>query len=216
MRSTTSARVGALLATALIGSVFLVLGAAPAHAAHHTVTMQGYAYGPAALTITQGDTVTWVNKDQAPHDVVVTSGPQSFRSPLLEKGESWSFTFATAGTWAYTCSVHPDMKASVTAKAAPRPEPEPAPAAPTTHAHTSAPAASASEPATAPRATPKKLRPTAPAPATTPAPTQVASTPGDAALNPLLLVAGVAIAVVVFCLLMLASRPVVQPVDTES
>ena len=219
---TTTARAGALLAAAALIGLLALAGWSPAQAAGHTVTMQGYAYSQASLSVDPGDTVTWVNKDQAPHDVVVTSGPQTFRSPLLNQGESWSFTFRSAGTYSYICSVHPDMRASVTVKAAPKPPPAPAPApaAPAEkHDHPQSKTTAAPTPAAGaqPQAAGPKQAPTTPAqqtPAPAPAPAaaaapaaQVAPAPSETSLNPLLLVAGAAIAVVVFCLLMLASRP---------
>ena len=79
-----------------------------------TVMIMNYAYSPASLSVAVGDTVTWTNMDTAPHTVTVTSGPVQFNSGNLQKGQSYSYTFTTAGTYKYYCAVHPDMKASVT------------------------------------------------------------------------------------------------------
>jgi amicyanin len=84
-------------------------------AATKTVEIMGYKYTPADLTIAVGDTVTWTNHDSAPHNVVVTSGPEKFTSPMLQTGQSYTYTFSKAGTYSYYCSVHPDMTAKVTA-----------------------------------------------------------------------------------------------------
>jgi hypothetical protein len=73
-----------------------------------------YTYSPATLTINVGDTVTWTNHDSAPHNVVVSTGPEKFTSPTLQTGQSFSHTFTKAGGYSYYCSIHPDMKASVT------------------------------------------------------------------------------------------------------
>lgn len=83
------------------------------------VKIQMYAFSPAALTITQGTTVTWTNYDTAPHTVTVSSGPVTFSSPELEKGQSFTYTFTTPGTYSYYCAVHPDMTATVIVKAKP-------------------------------------------------------------------------------------------------
>lgn len=89
--------------------------AAPAaQATSKSVEIMGYAYQPATLTINAGDTVVWTNHDTAPHNVVVTSGPEKFTSPTLQQGQTFSYTFTKAGTYSYYCSIHPDMKASVT------------------------------------------------------------------------------------------------------
>lgn len=81
------------------------------------VKIQMYAFSPAQLTITQGTTVTWTNYDTAPHTVTVSSGPVTFSSPELEKGQSFTYTFTTPGTYSYYCAVHPDMTATVVVKA---------------------------------------------------------------------------------------------------
>ena len=97
---------------------FLTFAASPAEAATQVVMMQGYAFSPASLTVHTGDTVTWMQHDEAPHDATTTSAPAAFRSPQLSQGQSWSYTFQQAGTYSYYCSVHPDMRASVTVLAA--------------------------------------------------------------------------------------------------
>lgn len=83
------------------------------------VKIQMYAFAPAALTITQGTAVTWTNYDTAPHTVTVSSGPVTFSSPELQKGQSFTYTFTTPGTYSYYCAVHPDMTATVVVKAKP-------------------------------------------------------------------------------------------------
>jgi len=92
-----------------------VAALAPTKAVTKQVMIENFVYSPAALTIAVGDTVTWTNMDEAPHTVTVTSGPEKFASPTLQKGETFTHTFTKAGTYQYYCAVHPDMKASVTA-----------------------------------------------------------------------------------------------------
>ncbi|WP_410655391.1 plastocyanin/azurin family copper-binding protein [Amycolatopsis sp. lyj-112] len=86
---------------------------AAAPAAAKTVEIMGYKYSPATLSVAVGDTVTWTNHDTAPHNVVITDGPEKFTSPTLQQGQTFSHTFTKAGDYSYYCSVHPDMKASV-------------------------------------------------------------------------------------------------------
>ncbi|EOD63423.1 cupredoxin domain-containing protein, partial [Amycolatopsis vancoresmycina] len=109
----------AALAVACLLAFLALPPAGPAAAATQQVMMQDYAFSPAALTVRAGDTVTWMQHDQAPHDVVTTSAPVAFRSPQLSAGQSWSYTFRQPGTYQYYCSVHPDMRASVTVLPAP-------------------------------------------------------------------------------------------------
>ncbi|MFM1727835.1 plastocyanin/azurin family copper-binding protein [Prescottella soli] len=75
-----------------------------------TVQVANMAYTPASVTISVGQTVTWVFDDRGtPHDVVGLGDAKSvLRSPLLTSG-TWEFTFTAPGTYNYTCSLHPDM-----------------------------------------------------------------------------------------------------------
>ncbi|MFF4363112.1 plastocyanin/azurin family copper-binding protein [Streptomyces sp. NPDC001604] len=208
--------------TALLGALFLAGAAlvlpAPAvqAAAGHQVLMSGYAFSPRTLTITAGDTVTWTNQDQAPHDVKTTSGPASVHSPMLNKGGSWSHTFTTPGTYGYLCTVHPGMTAQLVVEAAAAPAPtvqqhqHKTPAAPTTRTagampssmHMSHSAEAAPGAATSPSPSPT-------APASSPAAAQPAVDNAASAirpLSPLLLLTGVVAGVAVLCLLLVGSR----------
>ena len=73
---------------------------------------------PSTIAISTGDTVTWVNTDNAAH--TVTSGTPAgglsgvFDSSLMMAGSvSFSHTFDTAGTYPYHCMVHPWMLGTV-------------------------------------------------------------------------------------------------------
>jgi plastocyanin len=86
-------------------------------AAHYSVQMANFAFAPAAITVHEGDTITWTNQDTAPHTVTTTSGPERLDSPYLSKGQSWSYTFTAPGMYMYYCTVHPDMRAEVIVQA---------------------------------------------------------------------------------------------------
>lgn len=76
------------------------------------VFIQGMAFTPSNLTVAAGTTVTWTNKDAISH--TVTSNTNLFNSGNMGSGSTFSFTFATAGTYPYFCSIHPTMTAQVT------------------------------------------------------------------------------------------------------
>jgi amicyanin len=76
------------------------------------VTIAGFAFDPPDLTIKAGSTVTWTNQDSVTHNV--TADDNSWGSPDLHQGDTFSHTFDTAGTYAYHCSIHPSMKATIT------------------------------------------------------------------------------------------------------
>jgi plastocyanin len=76
------------------------------------VFIQGMAFNPATLTVTAGTTITWTNKDAIAH--TVTSKTKLFDSGSIGSNGTFSYTFATAGTFSYYCSIHPSMVATVT------------------------------------------------------------------------------------------------------
>ena len=81
-----------------------------------TVKIDNFAFDSQTVIVSPGSTVTWVNEDDAPHTVVADDG-KSFRSRTLDTGDRFSFTFASAGTFGYFCSVHPHMTGKVVVKA---------------------------------------------------------------------------------------------------
>lgn len=84
-----------------------------ASAAAGTVTIEGFAFDPSAGTAEAGGTVTWTNKDDAPHTVTFHDGSLT-SSGNLAKDQTFSATFATAGTYTYNCAIHPTMTGQVT------------------------------------------------------------------------------------------------------
>jgi plastocyanin len=196
-----------LVVAVLAGCVPLVGWAAPAAAAEHSITISGYAYSPSAITITAGDTVTWTNKDEAPHDVTTTSAPVAIHGATMSTGQSWSYRFTTPGTYSYICSIHPDMKASVTVVAAPTTS-RAAPAAtrrlPQAQVRTVTAVGSTH---TTNKATPRPTRAASSASAPAVVPSVAGTAGGERRLRPLLIVAGIVAAVATLALLLLASRP---------
>jgi plastocyanin len=77
------------------------------------VKIDNFSFGPAALTVPVGTTVTWTNRDDIPHTVVSSDDPKAFKSKVLDTDEKFSFTFSKAGTYPYFCSLHPKMTAKV-------------------------------------------------------------------------------------------------------
>jgi plastocyanin len=77
------------------------------------VKIDNFTFGPAALTVPVGTTVTWTNKDDIPQNVVSTDDPKMFKSKVLDTNEKFSFTFSKPGTFTYFCSIHPKMTAKV-------------------------------------------------------------------------------------------------------
>ena len=70
------------------------------------------AYNPKTITITSGQSIEWAWEDTGnPHSVTAENG--SFDSCLQKAGYTFVASFSTPGTYAYRCSIHPDMKGTV-------------------------------------------------------------------------------------------------------
>lgn len=101
----------------ILAGCLLTVGVAvpfPAAAATHTVVMEGVAFVPATLTVKQGDTVIWVNKDLFPH--TATAQDRSFDSPEMAPNQTWKYTTTKSGTFPYVCTLHPTMKGTLIVK----------------------------------------------------------------------------------------------------
>src|SRR5215204_3769161 len=79
------------------------------------------AYQPNPIQVSVGNTVTWTNNDSQPHTVTSGSNGQPDNkfnsspnfSPLLNPGQTFSFTFTQAGDYPYFCMLHPNMVGTV-------------------------------------------------------------------------------------------------------
>lgn len=104
----------ALLALAVAAGLGLLPGA-EARAATQSVAITNFAFTPANLTVAVGDTVVWTNNATGtPHTVTSTDSSGALASGNLAAGATYSKTFAAAGTFAYACSIHPQMVGSIT------------------------------------------------------------------------------------------------------
>jgi plastocyanin len=83
-------------------------------AANVAVKIDNFVFGPQAITVPVGTTVTWTNSDDIPHTAVSTDGV--FKSKVMDTDEKFSYTFTKAGTYSYYCSVHPKMTGQVVVK----------------------------------------------------------------------------------------------------
>jgi len=88
---------------------------APAASPVSFVHIKNFAYVPDKVTINAGDSVRFIQDDDAPHTVTATD--KTFDSGNLDKGKTWTHKFDKAGTYAYFCAYHTYMKGSVVVKA---------------------------------------------------------------------------------------------------
>jgi plastocyanin len=89
------------------------------------IKVQGFTFLPASLAVKAGTAVTWTNRDQIQH--TATSGTSvsdasgtytgtpdgTFNGDMAEQGKTFSFTFATPGTYKYFCNRHNSMVGEV-------------------------------------------------------------------------------------------------------
>jgi plastocyanin len=91
----------------------VVLGATPAGADQPVaeVAIQFAAYGPGQIDVLPGQTVKWTNVSQRTH--TVTSDDGLFDSGDVTSGHRFSFSFASVGSYAYHCTIHPGIVGEV-------------------------------------------------------------------------------------------------------
>jgi len=81
--------------------------------APNTISIASFDFTPAGKTIAVGTKITWVNNDNVAHTVTSDNGGFT-SSGSLANGQTYEFTFATAGTYPYHCTIHPTMKDTIT------------------------------------------------------------------------------------------------------
>ncbi len=82
-----------------------------------TVAILDFRYSPTTVRVPAGTTVTWRNDGRAPHTVTSTDGGP-LDSPILSTGESYRRRLDRPGTYAYLCTLHPEMVGRVEVTAA--------------------------------------------------------------------------------------------------
>jgi len=102
----------------LLLTTALVLAATPAFAKDYTIkevtdydAKKQHFFSPDQLTIQPGDTVTFENVQDEQHEVMFISQPKQvdemIMSPMHEKkGDKFTYTFTTPGTYKYHCHPH--------------------------------------------------------------------------------------------------------------
>ncbi len=81
---------------------------APAGAtAAATVTIRGFKFDPATVTIKAGEAVAWTNEDSASHTATSLDG--GCDTNPISKGATVALVFPKAGTYQYHCKIHATM-----------------------------------------------------------------------------------------------------------
>jgi len=104
----------ALLTLVSVAALWLIAPSRPSRAAppdSTQIVIKDFTFTPNSLTVKAGSTVTWVNRDDEPHNVVSDTG--SFRSGAVDTNETFSFKLDNPGTYPYHCALHPRMVATI-------------------------------------------------------------------------------------------------------
>jgi plastocyanin len=75
-----------------------------------TIVEENFAFNPSSVTVKVGDTVTFENKDSAPHRVSIDG--QDLGEQATGVKVEWKAT--KAGTFPFSCTIHPSMTGQVT------------------------------------------------------------------------------------------------------
>lgn len=68
------------------------------------VQLGEHFFDPSSITVKVGTTVVWRNNGQQTHDIHARDG--TFNSPLLNPGNTFTFTFTKPGLYPYYCIPH--------------------------------------------------------------------------------------------------------------
>jgi plastocyanin len=75
-----------------------------------TLTTRAYSPNPVAVPV--GGTVVWTNNDATTHTSTATGG--AFNSGSIAPGGTFRASFPAAGSFPYSCAIHPGMVGTVT------------------------------------------------------------------------------------------------------
>jgi plastocyanin len=75
-----------------------------------TIDLVGACFTPTILRVTEGTTVTFVNKDPFAHNVTA-NGWGHFDN--LQPAETFTASFNTSGTYPFACTIHPGMSGAI-------------------------------------------------------------------------------------------------------
>lgn len=98
-------------AAAIAAAAFPALPLAIAQPRMHRVEISGFKFTPDRLDVSVGDTVTWINRDIAPHTATAAEG--GWDTGELVKGAQASIIVSANMDTSYFCAFHPMMKAQL-------------------------------------------------------------------------------------------------------
>jgi plastocyanin len=86
---------------------------AGALAATAVIHQEGRAFSAESVTIKKGETLTFLNDDSVPHNIMSIGKGNEFNLGSQPPGSSTEVTFKEAGDVQVICAIHPRMKLTV-------------------------------------------------------------------------------------------------------
>lgn len=91
-----------------------MLGALPAIADEYIVSQENKQFSERRITVSVGDTISFVNNDGTTHNVHSNTTGHEFDLGAQAPGEATAYLFSNPGTVKVRCAIHPKMKIIVT------------------------------------------------------------------------------------------------------
>ena len=76
----------------------------------HRIEMNNVAFAPVEITVRNGDTVEWDNRDPVAHTATSKQGAFDVNVPPRQKRDK---VMTQPGTFTYVCRYHPNMKGRI-------------------------------------------------------------------------------------------------------
>jgi plastocyanin len=76
------------------------------------VSVKDFSFEPSTINAKVGDTITFSNTGNAPHNATLDTG--GCATPTISPGKSDGLTFTAPGSYPFHCSIHPQMKGTIT------------------------------------------------------------------------------------------------------
>ena len=82
-------------------------------AATQVIHQQGRAFSEESITVKKGESITFLNDDTIPHNIMSASKGNEFNLGSQAPGSATDVSFKDLGVVSVICAIHPRMKMSV-------------------------------------------------------------------------------------------------------
>lgn len=105
-----AAAILAVVLVALLGGRESAAGATATASGSRTVSINHFKFSPTPLRVAKGTTVVFSNDSKVKHTATRRG---SFDTGKIKPGHSVAVRFGAAGTYSYTCTLHPEMHGKI-------------------------------------------------------------------------------------------------------